>query len=196
MCLAIAAMFANEGNKKEGIYDYFYKNKEIMLGALEPSLDDDFESSDEVAIVIACAASCGMTTSPTIIFLDNFFTSYYHFIMQHTPKEKKQKVKKIAKEAMKKREYIDKCSNEITSSAGIQMCSHDYIGSAYEYGIRELTKYVSLNNPKLLDSVLLQYVKEVANIKVEYGRAELLDRLYIDNLIDKTGKLIIKVDSK
>ena len=195
MCLVIAAMFANEGNKKEGIYDYFYKNEEKMLESLEPSLDDDFESSDEVAIVIACAASCGMATSPTIIFLDNFFTSYYHLIMQHTPKDKQQEVKRIAKEAMKKREYISKCSKEFTSSAGIQMCSHDYIGAAYEYGIQELSKYVSIHNPKLLDSIFLQYVNEVTNIRVEYDRAELLDKLYIDNIIDETGKLIIKVDS-
>lgn len=30
----------------------------------------------------------------------------------------------------------------------------------------------------------------------EYLRVELLDKLYIDNIIDKTGKLIVKVDSK
>ena len=48
----------------------------------------------------------------------------------------------------------------------------------------------------LLDSIFLEYAKEIANFKVEYGRAELLDKLYVDNIIDETGKLIIKVDSK
>lgn len=39
----------------------------------------------------------------SIILYDNFFTSYYEIIMRHTPKDKKQEIKNIAKEAMKRR---------------------------------------------------------------------------------------------
>ena len=46
------------------------------------------------------------------------------------------------------------------------------------------------------NSIFLQYANEVTNIRVEYDRAELLDKLYIDNIIDETGRLIVKVDSK
>lgn len=196
MCLIVLIVYAHDTNKKEGIYDYFYNNEERMLESLEPSIDDDFECSDEVAAVISCAAGCGMARSPTIIFLDNFFTSYYHLIMQHTPKDRKQEVKKIAKEAMKQRETITICK-EALSSAAVQLCSQQTIANAYEYGIQELTKYVSIYNPKLLDSVFSQYAKEIENFKVnEYLRVELLDKLYIDNIIDETGRLIVKVDSK
>ena len=167
MCLIVLIVYAHDTNKKEGIYDYFYNNEERMLESLEPSIDDDFECSDEVAAVISCAAGCGMARSPTIIFLDNFFTSYYHLIMQHISEYKKQEIKNIAREAMKKREYIGECNKKFTSGAGIQMCSHDYIGVAYEYGIQELSKYLAFNNPKLLDSIFLQYAKEVENISVK-----------------------------
>lgn len=116
--------------------------------------------------------------------------------MQHISEYKKQEIKNIAREAMKKREYIGECNKKFTSGARIQMCSHDYIGVAYEYGIQELSKYLAFNNPKLLDSIFLQYAKEVENISVKDDMARLLDKLYIDNLIDETGKLIVKVDSK
>ena len=192
VCLLVSAVFANNSL---GIFDNYFKNEERMQESLTPSFNCDLESNSEVEIVICCAGRCGMSREPTVIFLDNFFTSYYHLIMQHTPKDKQQEVKRIAKEAMKKREYISKCSKEFTSSAGIQMCSHDYIGAAYEYGIQELSKYVSIHNPKLLDSIFLQYAKEVENIKVEYDKAELLDKLYIDRIINETGKLIVRVDS-
>ena len=116
--------------------------------------------------------------------------------MQHTPKDRKQEVKKIAKEAMKQRETITICK-EALSSAAVQLCSQQTIANAYEYGIQELTKYVSIYNPKLLDSVFSQYAKEIENFKVnEYLRVELLDKLYIDNIIDETGRLIVRVDSK
>ena len=162
----------------------------------QPSFKCDNESRlNDIELEICSKADEWFRGFTSIILYDNFFTSYYHLIMQHTPKDKQQEVKRIAKEAMKKREYISKCSKEFTSSAGIQMCSHDYIGAAYEYGIQELSKYVSIHNPKLLDSIFLQYAKEVENIKVEYDKAELLDKLYIDRIINETGKLIVRVDS-
>ena len=179
-----------------GIFDNYFTNEEKMRESLAPSFNCDLESNSEVEVVICCAASCGMTREPTVIFLDNFFTSYYHLIMQHTPKDRKQEVKKIAKEAMKQRETITICK-EALSSAAVQLCSQQTIANAYEYGIQELTKYVSIYNPKLLDSVFSQYAKEIENFKVnEYLRVELLDKLYIDNIIDETGRLIVKVDSK
>ena len=192
VCLLVSAVFANNSL---GIFDNYFKNEERMQESLTPSFNCDLESNSEVEIVICCAGRCGMSREPTVIFLDNFFTSYYHLIMQHIPKDKKQEARKIAREAMKQREDISFCE-EALSSAATQLCSLDYIGAAYVHGIQELTKYVSIHNPKLLDSIFLEYAKEIANFKVEYGRAELLDKLYVDNIIDETGKLIIKVDSK
>ena len=163
----------------------------------QPSFKCDNESRlNDIELEICSKADEWFRGFTSIILYDNFFTSYYHLIMQHTPKDRKQEVKKIAKEAMKQRETITICK-EALSSAAVQLCSQQTIANAYEYGIQELTKYVSIYNPKLLDSVFSQYAKEIENFKVnEYLRVELLDKLYIDNIIDKTGKLIVKVDSK
>lgn len=97
---------------------------------------------------------------------------------------------------MKRREGISSCYGDDMSSALAQICSQDYIEDAYIYGIRELSKYISINNPELLDFIFLQHVKEIENIEWQYGKVKLLDKLYIDNFIDKTGKLIVKADSQ
>ena len=209
-CLTITIIFAGE---KGGIYDYFHKNGDIPRADgttfrenLSPSFDCSKESNEESRIAegaICNNAYYSLIVSddikyiyPTFIYLDNLFSSYYKLIMQHTPKDKKQEVKKIAREAMKQREAISNCE-EALSSAAIQLCSQQTIADAYESGIQELSKYLSINNPKLLDSIFSQYAKEVGNIEVNgYLRAEILDKLYIDKIIDETGKLIIKVDSK
>ncbi|BAM32737.1 hypothetical protein HCBAA847_1507 [Helicobacter cinaedi CCUG 18818 = ATCC BAA-847] len=49
------------------------------------------------------------------MFLDNFYTSYYHNIMQGIPNDKKSKVKKIAKEMINKRnKEVEQRDKEIT----------------------------------------------------------------------------------
>lgn len=198
LCLAIAVVFANEG-----IYDYYDKNKDIPSAdgttfreRLRPNFDSDMynNSDSEANFIIHCAVLCGRSNSPTIIFLNNFFTSYYEIVMQHTPKDKKQEIKKIVKETMELREELDGCNRKDMSSSLSQMCSQEHIGDAYVYGIQELSKYVSLNNPNFLDSIFLQYAKEIEKIEREGDKVKLLDKLYIDNLIDETGKLIIEVD--
>lgn len=211
MGLIVAVMCASE---KEGIYDYFHKNGDIprkdgttFRQNLDPSFDCAKESSKESKV--AEEAICNSPfwnlmvdpdikyIYPTLVYLDNLFSSYYKLIMQHTPKDKRQEVKKIAREAMKQRNRVAMCNKNALSRAARWMCINDGVAISYAYGIRELTQYLSINNPKLLDSIFSQYAKEIGNIKFDGDyKAELLDKLYKDNIIDETGKLVVKVDSK
>ena len=202
--LIVAAMFASE---KEGIYDYFHKNGDIprkdgttFRENLSPSFDCAKESSKESKVAEDAICNSPFWSpivdpdikyiNPTFVYLDNLFSSYYKLIMQHTPKDKRQEVKKIAREAMKQRDSVAFCEKERERDIR-WICTNDYITQSYQYGIQELTKYLSINNPKLLDSIFSQYAKDIGNIEFDGDyKAELLDKLYKDNIIDETGKLI------
>ena len=179
MCLAIAIMFANEANKKEGIYDYFYENGDVPRADgttfrenLKPSFDCSKDNLNVAEDFICNSAYFTLIVEnnieniyPTEIYLDNLFSSYYKLIMQHTPKDKKQEVRKIAREAMKSRDSAASCGEIVDydkdgepirlGNATLAICISDNIAAAYAYGIKELSAYLSKHNKKLLDSIFL-----------------------------------------
>lgn len=216
MCLAIVAMFANE---KEDIYDYFHKNGDVPRADgttfrenLKPSFDCSKDNLNVAEDFICNSAYFTLIVEnnieniyPTEIYLDNLFSSYYKLIMQHTPKDKKQEVRKIAREAMKSRDSAASCGEIVDydkdgepirlGNATLAICISDNIAAAYAYGIKELSAYLSKHNKKLLDSIFSKYIEDIDNLDY-LNIDEFLDKLYMDNVIDETGKLIIKVDSK
>ena len=73
----------------------------------------------------------------------------------------------------------------------------DFIVWAYRVGIQDLTEYLLKNNPKLFAKIFYKHTEEYKDILQKYDALwDGLFYLYYDNLIDKTGKLIVKVDSK
>ncbi|WP_416829640.1 hypothetical protein [Helicobacter ganmani] len=176
-----------------GIFEYYSKN-EAKMGKLEPSFNCA-KARGGTEEYICFSASAGMAATPALMLIDNLFTSYYKMIMQHTATPQKDNIRAIAKKAMKQRDSNFKnvvCSAEM-SSAYCQISTNDSIFLAYSLGIRELSQSLAEINPALLHSIFLNHTEQI----LQNGISEqMLDSLYQDNLIDETGKLIIKENSQ
>ncbi|EQM94679.1 hypothetical protein HRAG_02276 [Helicobacter bilis ATCC 43879] len=171
----------------------------------QPSFKCDNESRlNDIELEICSKADEWFRGFTSIILYDNFFTSYYHLIMQHTPKDKKQEIKRIAKEAMKQRDSIDiqQCVDNALNGTDTLLCIDSQIVEIYYQGLYDITQYLLandknlfakiFNNPKTYQILLTQDNIEVGDMW-DY---RFFGTFYQDNLIDKTGKLIVKVDSK
>lgn len=194
VCLVLGVVFAKD--KAIGIFQNYFDNRERMNESLKPSFDcskvKEFSVEDQICIV-------GGQVAPSLIFIDNFFTSYYNIIMQHTPKDKKQEVKNIAKKAMKKRyeNYKHNSCNKELSSVSQRLCVIDTIAEAYGFGIKELSQYLLKNNQTLLNKIFSNYAKQITDFDMaSQSLNDTLDLLYENKLIDETGKLIVKINSK
>lgn len=151
------------------------------------------------------------------MFLDNFYTSYYHNIMQGIPNDKKSEVKKIAKEMMNKRnKEVEQRDKEITRKneeeytyeerigkrSALNLAWQEEIGNIiskhYEESIMQLTHFVLRHQPNLFAKIFHKHTEEykiiLQNKEADYYL--ILGALYFNNLIDKTGKLIIKENSQ
>lgn len=151
------------------------------------------------------------------VFLDNFYVSYYHIIMQSIPNEKKSEVEKIAKEMINKRnnevEQKDKeitrknreeytYKEEVEKRSALDLVWQEEIGNIiskhYEESITQLTRFVLHHQANLFAKIFYKHTEEykiiLQNKEADYYL--ILGSLYFDNLIDETGKLIVKVDSQ
>ncbi len=151
------------------------------------------------------------------VFLDNFYASYYHNIMQSIPNDKKSEVEKIAKEMINKRNNeVEQRNKEITrrneeeytyeeqveKRGALDLTWQEEIGSIiskhYEESITQLTYFILQHSPNLFAKIFHRHTEEYQIIlrdrKADYYL--ILGSLYFDNLIDETGKLIVKVDSQ
>ena len=70
------------------------------------------------------------------------------------------------------------------------------IAFAYKEGIQDLTEYLLEKNPNLFAKIFHKHTEEYRDILRKYDALGGISYLYLDNLIDETGKLIIKVDSQ
>lgn len=149
--------------------------------------------------------------------LDNFYASYYYIIMQNISDDRKTEVKKIAKEMIKERnkeveridKEIQKYNNEmytdeerVSMRSGLNLSWQEEIGDIisehYKSAIMEFTHFILQYDPHLFTQIFHTHTEEYKIIfqdkEAEYYY--ILGALYLDNLIDKTGRLIVKVDSK
>ena len=232
MCLMITAMFAYED---DGIFSYFYSEGDIpredgttFRENLSPSFDCSKKNLNIAERAICDSKYYSLSvfysysnnysdralfdiegSNPSLIYLDNLFSSFYQLIMQHTPKDKQQELKEIAKKAMQYRDqYAAECGKNRNGKvifAGVprDLCIVEEVEKMYILGIDSLIDFLSENNQKLLDNTLAKYAESI-DIMYEGDQVNtdkfntverLLDMLYIDKIIDETGKLIIKVDS-
>lgn len=155
------------------------------------------------------------------VILDNFYTSYYHKIMQNISNDKKSELKKIAKEMINKRNkevgqinkeeirikaneksYRDKDEEEWTGNMkALDLTWQEeinIISKHYEEAIMQLSDFVLCHQADLFAKIFYKHTEEYKMIlqSKEADYELILGALYFDNLIDKTGKLIDKVDSK
>ncbi|TLD79024.1 lysozyme inhibitor LprI family protein [Helicobacter trogontum] len=149
--------------------------------------------------------------SNTLAKVDNFFTSYYNLVIKNLPENEKPKVRNIARKMMKERDkcdlelpYLAKDNDPATFPGQVLFriendysAYEDFIVWAYRVGIQDLTEYLLKNNPKLFAKIFYKHTGEYKDILQKYDALwDGLFYLYYDNLIDKTGKLIVKVHSK
>lgn len=84
--LLILVFNISYANDSLGIFENYFNNSKRMDESLKPSFDcskvKEFSVEERICIIRGQAA-------PTLIFIDNFFTSYYDVIMKNTPKDKK-----------------------------------------------------------------------------------------------------------
>ena len=147
--------------------------------------------------------------SNSLAKIDNFFTSYYNLIIKNIPENEKPKVRNIARKMMKERDkcdlelpYLAKDDDVVPGKVLFQiendyLAYEDFIVWSYRVGIQDLTEYLLKNNPKLFAEIFYKHTEEYKDILRKYDALwSGLFYLYYDNLIDETGKLIIRVDSK
>ncbi|EQM94682.1 hypothetical protein HRAG_02273 [Helicobacter bilis ATCC 43879] len=220
MCLVIATMFANVESTSKNPFDKIAPLDKIRAGSDniiyqwedEPLPSFDCDKDTNTAETLICFGRWRYNA-----VLDNFYTSYYHIIMQNIPDDKKATIKKIAKEMIKERnneveqadEEIQKYNNEMYTDeervgkrSGLQLSWEESIGDIisahYKSAIMEFTRFILQYDPHLFMQIFHTHTEEYKIIfqdkEIEYY--DVLGALYLDNLIDKTGKLIVKVDSK
>lgn len=185
------------------VYEWRCNEKDEKERCMQPSFNCD-NATKPIELEICSKADDWFRGFTSIILYDNFFTSYYKLIMQHTPKDKKQEVKKIAREAMKQRDSIDmqRCAKDSLNSTDTLLCIDSQIVEAYYQGLHALTQYLLANDERLFvnifrNSKLYQALLTQENVAVgDSMDYRLFGTLYQDNLIDKTGRLIVRVDSK
>lgn len=169
----------------------------------EPSPSFDCDKNTNTAETLICFGSWKYN-----VFLDNFYASYYHTIMQNISNDRKAELKKIAKEMINKRnkEITRKNEEEYTDEewarkrSALDLAWQEEIGSIiskhYEDSIAQLTYFILQYSPNLFAKIFHRHTQEYQIIlrdrKADYYL--ILGALYFDNLIDKTGKLIIEVD--
>lgn len=180
---------------ENGIFDNYFSNEERMLETLKPSFDCSKVKTDTAEEYICNSTMYGMATGPTLMFIDNFFTSYYNAIIKSIPQEQKAEIKKIAKKAMKERDKAYKaslydCEKGHPNNVEYQVCMIEYIEEPYSKATREITQYLSKNNQEdLLNSIFSGYTRLISKQGM-YGF--LMEMLYADKLVDETGKLTLK----
>ena len=175
-----------------GLFEYYSKN-EAKMGELEPSFNCA-KARSGIEEYICFSASSGMATTPALMLVDNLFASYYKVIIQHTATPQKDHIRAIANKAMKRRDkdFSSIVCDTQMSSAYCQISHNDSIFEAYSLGIRELSQSLAKTNPALLHSIFSNHTEQI----LQNGISEqMLDSLYMDNIINETGKLIVRVDS-
>lgn len=177
-----------------GIFDYYSKNK-TKMGELEPSFNCAKAKDGDIENYICFSASSGMSATPALMLIDNLFTSYYKQIIKHTATSQKNNMRVIAKKAMRRRDKdfgSIECDAQM-SSAYCQILYNDSIFESYSLGIRELSQSLAKTNPALLHSIFSNHTEQILKNGIS---EQILDFLYQDNIIDETGKLTVKMDSK
>ena len=169
ICLMITAIFADVKSTKE----WLSKNPFDKIAPLDKiAIASDtiiYQWEDEPLPSFDCDKDTN--TAETLIcfgrwrynaVLDNFYTSYYHIIMQNIPDDKKATIKKIAKEMIKERnneveqadEEIQKYNNEMYTDeervgkrSGLQLSWEESIGDIisahYKSAIMEFTRLIT-----------------------------------------------------
>lgn len=173
------------------IFDY-YSNDNAMK-SLKPSFECD-KATLVVDEVICCSTSCGMKTEPTLMLLDNFYTSYYNAIMSNATKEQQSKIKQIARKMIKNKKGLITSCDDGRSSAASQICAYDKITSLYGGAIADITNYLFKANKDLLGEIFLAHTDEIIALIKAWDAPAFLDKLYQYGIIDKNGKLVEKLN--
>lgn len=224
ICLMITAIFADVKSTKEWLsknpFDKIASLDKIAIASDtiiyqwedEPLPSFDCDKDTNTAETLICFGRWRYNA-----VLDNFYASYYYVIMQNISDDRKTEIKKIAKEMIKKRnneveqtdKEIQEHNNEIytdeeqvSKRSGLQLSWEESIGDIisehYKSAIMEFTRFILQYDPHLFTQIFHTHTEEYKAIfqdkEAEYYYV--LGALYLDNLIDETGKLIVKVDSK
>lgn len=177
---------------------------------IQPSFDcskviDDDKNTDELYI----CNKIGVRNSyenKVLALTDNFYSSYYQYIINHINHRDKRKIKQISLNMIKERKECLKLEDEIAHSLpeGANpiiplLETTGCMQESYLKAFKQITEFIYKNhqykdffekifylNPKeYYDLIMTTKISESATL------FELIKQAAKDNLIDKTGKLII-----
>ena len=136
---------------------------------------------------------------------DSIYGSYYRLVATHIDSKDKVKLKNIAQNMIKSRKQCLESENEIWQALpeGANPIiplfeSTDCMQECYLKALRDITKflYAVPRYEPIFEKIFYPNPKEYYEVIQNKSIVDIIDKMTQDNLIDKTGKLIVKVDSK